>query len=156
MNFKYLYYKLVEGITYRYGQLSKKYPKFKRNLMYTLACLLLILLGIAIYFIYFAKEKEVEEKQEMITVKVKKAVKEDYKDTYTVMGTIKGAVENEMRFELDGQLAAFNYKEGDMIEKGMASRWDAFVKILNFNDLFPFSFSAVRIWNSKSAGRDTS
>ena len=118
MNFKYLYYKLVEGITYRYGQLSKKYPKFKRNLMYTLACLLLILLGIAIYFIYFAKEKEVEEKQEMITVKVKKAVKEDYKDTYTVMGTIKGAVENEMRFEIDGQLASYNYKEGARIKQG--------------------------------------
>ena len=33
------------------------------------------------------------------------------------------------------------------VEKGMASRWNAFVKILNFIDLFPFCFSAVRIWN---------
>ena len=58
--------------------------------MITLACLALILLGVLIYFIYFAKDKVVEEKQEMITVKVKKAKIEDYKDTYTVMGTIKG------------------------------------------------------------------
>lgn len=118
MNFKYLYYKLIEGIVYRYNQISQKYPKFKRNAMYALAVLLLILIGVAIYFIYFAKEKVVEEKQEMITVKVKKAAREDYKDTYTVMGTIKGAVENEMRFELDGQLASYNYKEGARIKQG--------------------------------------
>ena len=29
----------------------------------------------------------------------------------------------------------------------MASRWNAFVKILYFIDLFPFCFSAVRKWN---------
>lgn len=34
-----------------------------------------------------------------------------------------------------------------VVERGMASRWNAFVKILNFIDLFPFCFSAVRIWN---------
>ena len=33
------------------------------------------------------------------------------------------------------------------VEKGMADRWRAFVKILNFIDHFPFCFSAVRIWN---------
>ena len=118
MNIKYFYYKFLEGIAYRYNKISQKYPKFKRNLMITIACLLVILLGLAIYFIYFKKEKEVEEKQDMITVKVKKAAKEDYKDTYTVMGTIKGAVENEMRFELDGQLASYNYREGARIKQG--------------------------------------
>ena len=118
MNFKYLYYKFIEGVVYRYNQLSQKYPKLKRSLLIALACLIVILLGLAVYFIYFAKEKVVEEKQEMITVKVKKATKEDYKDTYTVMGTIKGAVENEMRFELDGQLASYNYKEGARIKQG--------------------------------------
>lgn len=118
MNFKYLYYKFIESVTYRYNQIVQKYPKFKRNAMITLACLALILLGILIYFVYFAKDKVVEEKQDMITVKVKKAKREDYKDTYTVMGTIKGAVENEMRFELDGQLASYNYKEGARLKQG--------------------------------------
>lgn len=33
------------------------------------------------------------------------------------------------------------------VEKSMASRWNAFVKILNFIDRFPFCFSAVRVWN---------
>ncbi len=33
------------------------------------------------------------------------------------------------------------------VEKSMESRWSAFVKILKFIDLFPFSFSVVRKWN---------
>jgi hypothetical protein len=33
------------------------------------------------------------------------------------------------------------------VEKSMESRWNAFVKILKFIDLFPFCFSVVRKWN---------
>ena len=33
------------------------------------------------------------------------------------------------------------------VEKSMESRWNAFVKILKFIDLFPFSFPVVRLWN---------
>ena len=33
------------------------------------------------------------------------------------------------------------------VEKSMEKRWNAFVKILQFIDLFPFSFSVVRKWN---------
>ena len=109
---------MIENILYRYNQLSQKYPKFKKYCLYTLLVLIVLAIGLTVYFLRFAKNKVVEEKQDMITVKVKKAAIEDYRDAYTVMGTIKGAVENEMRFELDGQLASFNYKEGDMIEKG--------------------------------------
>ncbi|MCR5728114.1 MAG: L-2-amino-thiazoline-4-carboxylic acid hydrolase [Lachnospiraceae bacterium] len=39
------------------------------------------------------------------------------------------------------------------VEKCMASRWNAFVKILKFIDHFPFCFSIVRKWN-KSDHRD--
>jgi RND family efflux transporter MFP subunit len=113
-----LFYKFIERISYRYNKLSQKYPKLGKILVISGLGLLAILLGLAVYFIYFSKEKIVEEKQEMITVKVKKATKEDYKDIYTVMGTIKGAVENEMRFEIDGQLASYNHKEGSKIKKG--------------------------------------
>ncbi len=118
MNLKYLFYKFIERLFYRYNTLSRKYPKIKRFLVISCFAVLAILLGIVVYFMYFSKEKVVEEKQEMITVKVKKATKEDYKDIYTVMGTIKGAVENELRFEIDGQLASYNHKEGAKIKKG--------------------------------------
>ena len=33
------------------------------------------------------------------------------------------------------------------VEKSMENRWSAFVKILKFIDLFPFSFPVVRLWN---------
>lgn len=103
---------------YKYNQITARYPSFKKYLIMTLFSILAVILALIIYFVYFAKEKVVEEKQEMISVKVKKAVRRDYTDTYTVMGTIKGAVENEMRFELDGQLASYNYKEGSKIKQG--------------------------------------
>ncbi len=109
---------MMENISYRYSQMSQKYPKLKRYFVYTLLILLVLAIGLVVYFVRFAKNKVAEEKQDMITVKVKKAAIEDYRDTYTVMGTIKGAVENEMRFEIDGQLALFNYREGDFIKRG--------------------------------------
>lgn len=103
---------------YKYNQIVSRYPSVKKYLIMTLFSILAVIIALIIYFVYFAKEKVVEEKQEMISVKVKKAVRQDYTDTYTVMGTIKGAVENEMRFELDGQLASYNYKEGSKIKQG--------------------------------------
>ncbi|MDD2523687.1 MAG: efflux RND transporter periplasmic adaptor subunit [Endomicrobiia bacterium] len=118
MNFKHFYYKFLEGLIYKYNQIVARYPNFKKHLIITLFSILAVILGLIIYFVYIAKEKVVEEKQEIISVKVKKAVRQDYTDTYTVMGTIKGAVENEMRFELDGQLASYNYKEGSKIKQG--------------------------------------
>ncbi len=118
MNLKYLYYSFMENISYKYSRLSQKHPKLKRNLIFALMILCVVALGLGVYFFRFAKEKVIEEKQDAITVKVKKAAIEDYRDTYTVMGTIKGAVENEMRFEIDGQLAVYNYREGQTIKKG--------------------------------------
>ncbi len=109
----------MDGVSYRYNQFnSNKSPRFKKWLFSIIAIILAICLGLIVYFIWFNKEKEVEEKQEMISVKVKKAELEDYVDKYTVMGTIKGAIENDMRFEMDGQLASYNYKEGSKIKEG--------------------------------------
>ena len=59
-----------------------------------------------------------EAVSDAIQVKVIRVAKQDYTDKYTVMGTIKGAIENDMRFEIEGHLALYNYKEGDQILKG--------------------------------------
>ena len=118
INFKHFYYRFIEGFTYRYNQFSNRYPRLKRWLIKALIAILVILLGLIVYFVWFAKGKAAEEKQDMISVKVKRAALEDYLDKYTVMGTIKGAVENELRFEMDGQLASYNYKEGAKIKEG--------------------------------------
>lgn len=116
--FKHYFYKFIENSRYKYTQLSESSPKFRKYFKITVIAFLAILLGLITYLLFFRKEKVVEEKQEMISVKVKKLAKQDYTDTYTTMGTIKGAVENEMRFEIDGQLASYNYKEGSKIAKG--------------------------------------
>lgn len=109
----------MDGVSYRYNQFnSNKSPRFKKWLFSIVAIILAICLGLIIYFIWFVKEKSVEEKQDMISVKVKRANLENYMDKYTVMGTIKGAIENDLRFEMDGQLATYNYKEGSKIKEG--------------------------------------
>lgn len=116
--FKHYFYRLIEVLSYKYSQLSETSPNFKKYFKIAVIAILAVLLSLIIYLVFFKKEKVVEEKQEMISVKVKKAEKQDYTDTYTTMGTIKGAVENEMRFEIDGQLASYNYKEGSKILQG--------------------------------------
>lgn len=48
------------------------------------------------------------------------------------------------------ELKAMGYTDDRIIpavEKSMESRWNAFVRIIKFIDLFPFSFPVVRIWN---------
>lgn len=116
--FKHYFYRFIEILSYKYSQLSETNPKFKKYFKIAVITVLAGLLSLIVYLVFFKKEKVVEEKQEMISVKVKKAEKQDYTDTYTTMGTIKGAVENEMRFEIDGQLASYNYKEGSKISQG--------------------------------------
>ncbi len=64
-----------------------------------------------------AKKAAVEEAAST-QVRVERAVKKTYTDTYTVMGTIRGATENELRFEIEGTLLHYNFAEGAKISKG--------------------------------------
>lgn len=118
LHFRHLFYRFLETLIYKYNHFSSQYPKLKKHLTIALLSIIALLIGVAVYYIFFAKDKVIEEKQDIISVKVAKATKQDYTDTYTVMGTIKGAVENEMRFEIDGQLASYNYTEGSKIRRG--------------------------------------
>ena len=66
----------------------------------------------------FFKVKKVVAEAVLISVKVQAAAKKNFSDTYLVMGTVRGAVENELRFEVEGTLSNYNFKEGDRIAKG--------------------------------------
>jgi len=67
----------------------------------------------------FVFKSKAKGKEETVTkVKVAKIKKGDFSQKYSVMGTIKGAVENELRFEIEGALSKYNYKEGARIYKG--------------------------------------
>lgn len=80
--------------------------------------LILSLVFIVLRFIIFRKKTNETKKEEIVKVKVAKIKISDLVQKYSVLGTIKGAIENELRFETEGILLKYNYKEGSRIYKG--------------------------------------
>ena len=62
--------------------------------------------------------KEAEKKQEAITVKVYKTATANFDDVLPAIGTVRGVSTVNLRFEQNGTIASFHFKEGDMIKKG--------------------------------------
>ncbi|MFC1501762.1 efflux RND transporter periplasmic adaptor subunit [Elusimicrobiota bacterium] len=93
-------------------------PSSRRIMIIVGVVALLLIAGFGIKKIFFDIKKLLTEEAEMAQVKVEKAKLQDFTDKYTVMGTIKGSVENELRFETDGIIARYNFKEGARIKKG--------------------------------------
>ena len=100
----------------KYQRLS---PKGRKIVIYGAIAVILISLFFAVKSIFFAVKAVKSANTELIQVRVLKAKVQDFTDNYTVMGTIKGAIENELRFEQDGTLASYKYKEGANLKKGM-------------------------------------
>lgn len=117
--FKYYLYLIIDKISLYIEREKNKSPqKFKKKL-YTIGILLLvIILGISSYFILVKKVKQENHEQGIIQVKVMRVKKEDFTEKYTVMGSIKGAIENDLRFQIEGHLKKYNFKEGDKITNG--------------------------------------
>lgn len=90
----------------------------KKYIIYAITGIIALSLFIfGINKIFFHKKKKTQT-GDYIQVKVKKIDKINYTENYSVMGTIKGTIENELRFEIDGTLMSFNFKEGDRIKRG--------------------------------------
>jgi len=51
-------------------------------------------------------------------VKVLKVKVDNFNDALSVNGTVKGTSEIEMKFEISGKIASFNFREGDTVSKG--------------------------------------
>lgn len=95
--------------------------KWIRNI--TIAYLLIMgpLVGYALYKI--SKEPEIEDNKPDVSVympmvKVFKVKKEDYIDILSANGTVRGTSEVELKFEISGKIASFNFREGDLVAKG--------------------------------------
>ena len=82
------------------------------------AVIIVIALGFSVKAIFFPHGKIAKEEAELPQVKVKKVKKQDFTDKYTVMGSVKGSIENELRFETDGVIASYNFREGTKVRKG--------------------------------------
>ena len=116
---KYYFYMFKDNLTHKIANYRAQSPERFKKLTYIAAiAMFLIFAGIAVYIIFFKKKAVEESVSDAIQVKVIRVAKQDYTDKYTVMGMIKGAIENDMRFEIEGHLALYNYKEGDQIPKG--------------------------------------
>lgn len=59
-----------------------------------------------------------EGREETIPVKVFKAARFNYEDTLNSLGTLKGAVEFKLSFEIPGTISSINYREGERYEEG--------------------------------------
>ncbi|MFN6992415.1 MAG: hypothetical protein ACK4MM_06835, partial [Fervidobacterium sp.] len=90
----------------------------KQKIIFIIGCFLFLLVLFIIVRSFIFRKKEIEKEKTPVKVKVDKIKKGDFSQKYTVMGTIKGAVENELRFEIEGILLRYNYKEGTRISKG--------------------------------------
>ncbi|MDR2251610.1 MAG: efflux RND transporter periplasmic adaptor subunit [Endomicrobium sp.] len=114
--FKYYLYLIIDKISlYIEREKTMSPQKFKKKL-YTIGILLVVIIvGISSYFILVKKVKQENHEQGIIQVKVVRVKKEDFTEKYTVMGSIKGAVENDLRFQIEGPLNKYNFKEGDKI-----------------------------------------
>jgi len=63
-------------------------------------------------------EKETQSKEEEVPVNVFRVAKGTFQDTLSAMGTIKGGSEIELRFQIQGMIESFNFREGDKVRKG--------------------------------------
>jgi membrane fusion protein (multidrug efflux system) len=63
-------------------------------------------------------EKEAQSKEEEVPVNVFRVARGTFQDILSAMGTIKGGSEIELRFQIQGTIAAFNFHEGDKVRKG--------------------------------------
>ncbi|MDR1942258.1 MAG: efflux RND transporter periplasmic adaptor subunit [Endomicrobium sp.] len=116
---KYYFFQAMDNFTHWVQNYRARSPqRFKKLVIIIAVAVVLTVAGIYVYFYIMNKAKALMEEQEFVQVKVMRVKKQDYTDKYTVMGSIKGAVENDMRFELEGQLAMYNFREGSKVKRG--------------------------------------
>lgn len=61
---------------------------------------------------------EMSKEMNMPLVKVALVTKEDFQDVLPSMGTIRGYIEVDLKFEINGMIEKFNFKDGDKVGKG--------------------------------------
>jgi len=57
-------------------------------------------------------------REEVVPVKVFKVGRFNYEDTLNALGTLKGALEFKLSFEVPGVISSINYREGERYEEG--------------------------------------
>jgi len=94
-------------------------PKTRKGwIIFGVVLLVVVILLVFAFRFLFMQKGDAKKDSELFQVRAKVAKKDRYTDTYTVMGTIKGAIENDLRFEIDGVLSSYNFPEGAKVLRG--------------------------------------
>lgn len=106
----------------------KEMPKLQRDKLIKIGILILIVLfSLALikkmFFKGKAKEEvavseEAEGAAQIVPVKVFTVGRYNYEDSLKALGTIKGAIEFKLSFEIPGVISSINYREGERYEEG--------------------------------------
>ncbi len=59
-----------------------------------------------------------EPEREAVMVRAFRVIPTDFTDELPVMGTVKGALEIDLKFEINGVIESINFREGDIVSKG--------------------------------------
>lgn len=62
--------------------------------------------------------EKVSQREEVVPIKVFKVGRFNYEDTLNALGTVKGAMEFKLSFEVPGVVSSINYREGERYEEG--------------------------------------
>lgn len=62
--------------------------------------------------------EKIAARDEIVPIKVFKVGRFNYEDTLNALGTIKGAMEFKLSFEVPGVISSVNYREGERYEEG--------------------------------------
>jgi membrane fusion protein (multidrug efflux system) len=106
-------------------RLPKKYTElnFLKIIIIAYLSIMLPITGYCIYKtrkeIKIAEKKEAGESDEfMPMVKAFKIKRDNYNDILLANGTVKGASEVELKFEISGKISSFNFREGNSVAMG--------------------------------------
>ena len=115
---KYYFFMTVDRFTLWFAHYRAHSPHFIKRLAIIAAVIAALIVAGAYAYNKFLKVKGQLEDAEFVNVKTMRVKKQDHTEKYTVMGSIKGAIENDMRFEIEGHLAKYNFREGAKLKKG--------------------------------------
>lgn len=108
-------------------------PQKRRGGVKKIAVLGVLAAAVAVYLaqgLFVKKEREIKPtlesklgeasaaKDKIVPVKAFKVSRFNYEDSLNVLGTIKGAMEFKLSFEVPGVISSVNYREGERYEEG--------------------------------------
>jgi len=92
------------------------------------------------------KKKEEEQVQILPRVKVYKAAKQDFKDVLKSIGTIQGSTETNLKFETNGIVQTFNFREGDIVRRG-----EVIAELEHYDSELKVKFRSVKIEGAQTS-----